>query len=488
LNVVDDAAIEAVDVLIVGAGLSGIAAAVHLQRERPHERVAIIEARAVLGGTWDLYRYPGVRSDSDMYTLGYSFRPWRGECAIAQGQEILQYLQDTACEFGIDQRIRHGLRLQRAQWSSATARWTVWLAREGAGPLVMHARFLVMCTGYYDYARPHRPHFEGEENFAGPIVHPQHWPPELDVRGKRIAVIGSGATAVSLVPALAKDAAQVTIVQRSPSYVAPWGSRDAGVNLLRKLLPEAMADAYARGKYIARDLAVFQIARRIPWLGKRVLRAMARWHLGFGYDLDTHFTPRYPPWEQRLCLAPDGDLFQALRNGSVAMRTGPIGGFEAAGIRLRSGELVCADIIVTATGLRMELMSGIELVVDGRPVRIADTVGYKGCMYSGVPNLVSTFGYSNASWTLKTELICEFACRLLAQLERSGSNYCVPDAQGITVGDEGPFNLDAGYVRRARERLPKQGARKPWRNLHNYLLDRWLYRRGRLEDGALRFH
>jgi cation diffusion facilitator CzcD-associated flavoprotein CzcO len=488
LNAVDNAAIEAVDVLIVGAGLSGIAAAVHLQRERPADRVEIVEARAALGGTWDLYRYPGVRSDSDMYTLSYSFRPWPGELAIGQGPEILQYLRDTAREFGIDQRIRHGLRLERAQWSSEEACWTVWLARAGAEPLVMRARFLMMCTGYFDYANPHRPEFVGEEDFTGRIVHPQHWPGELDVRGKRIVVIGSGATSVSLVPALAKVAAQVTIVQRSPTYVAPWGSRDRSVNLLRKLLPKAMANGYARGKYVARDLAVFQLARRAPWLGKRVLRAMARWHVGFGYDLDTHFTPRYPPWEQRLCLAPDGDLFEALRSGSVAMRTGEIERFEGAGIRLRSGERVEADVIVTATGLRMELMGGIELIVDGRRVRVGETVGYKGCMYSGVPNLVSTFGYSNASWTLKAELICEFACRLLAQLERSGRKYCVPDAQGVAITDEGPFNLDAGYVRRARERLPRQGVGKPWRNLHNYLLDCWRYRHGRLEDGALRFH
>jgi cation diffusion facilitator CzcD-associated flavoprotein CzcO len=480
--------IETVDVLIVGAGLSGIAAAVHLQRARPRDRVAIVEARAAIGGTWDLFRYPGVRSDSDMYTLSYSFRPWSGESAIGQGAEILQYLRDTAREFGIDQRVRHGHRLVQAQWSSEQACWTVELAREGQAPLAMRARFLLMCTGYYHYDSPHRPRFEGEEQFAGTIVHPQHWPEGLDVRGKRIAVIGSGATAVSLVPALAQDAAQVTIVQRSPGYVAPWRSRDRAVNALRRILPAGFVHRLARAKYIARDLGFFQLARRAPWLGKLVLRAMARWHVGRAFDLDAHFRPGYGPWEQRLCLAPDGDLFACLRSGRVDMRTGEIARFEPAGIRLASGELLPADFIVTATGLRMELMPGVALLVDGKPVQLGETIGYKGCMYSGVPNLVSTFGYSNASWTLKAEMICEYACRVLAQLERSGARFCVPEADGVAATGEGPLNLDAGYVRRARERLPQQGARRPWRNLHNYLLDRWLYRHARVDDGALRFH
>jgi cation diffusion facilitator CzcD-associated flavoprotein CzcO len=487
-DAVDSDAIEAVDALIVGAGLSGIAAAVHLQRARPRDRVAIIEARSVLGGTWDLFRYPGVRSDSDMYTLSYGFRPWQGERAIGQGPEILQYLRDTAREFGVDERIRYGHRLLRADWNSEDAAWTVTLAREGLPPLAMRARFLFMCTGYYDYAQPHCPRFEGEESFAGTIVHPQCWPEGLDIRGKRIAVIGSGATAVSLVPALAIEAAQVTIVQRSPSYVVPWASRDPSIQWLRRLLPAALVHRLARAKYVARDLTFFHIGRRAPWLGKRILRAMARWHVGRGFDLATHFTPRYRPWEQRLCLAPDGDLFDCLRTGRVEMRTGEIAGFEAEGLRLRSGELLPADIIVTATGLRMELMTGVELRVDGEAVRLGETLGYRGCMYSGVPNLVSTFGYSNASWTLKAELICEYACRVLAHLERSGARYCVPDASGVAATGEGPLNLDAGYVQRARERLPKQGERQPWRNLHNYLLDRWLYRRGRVDDGALRFH
>jgi len=421
-----------------------------------------------------------------MYTLSYSFRPWQGETTIGQGVEILQYLRDTAREFGIDQRIRYGHRLARAQWDSEQARWTVTLARDGQAPQVMHARFLVMCTGYYDYAHPHRPRFEGEEGFGGRIVHPQHWPEDLDVRGKRIAVIGSGATAIGLLPALATRGAQVTMVQRSPTWIAPWASRDGTINALRRILPGKFVDRLARGKYILRDQGFFHLARRAPWLGKWMLRAMARWHVGRDFDLDTHFTPRYGPWEQRLCLAPDGDLFDALRDRRVDMRTDEIAAFEANGIRLRSGELLPVDVIVTATGLRMELMGGIDFEVDGKPVRMPDTIGYKGCMYSGVPNLVSTFGYSNASWTLKAELVCEYACRLLAQLERGG--YCVPDATGVVASDEGMLNLDAGYVRRARERLPKQGVHKPWRNLHNYLLDRWLYRRGRLDDGALRFH
>jgi cation diffusion facilitator CzcD-associated flavoprotein CzcO len=482
-----DAAIEEVDVLVVGAGLSGIAAAVHLQRARPRDRVAVVEARAALGGTWDLFRYPGVRSDSDMYTLAYSFRPWRGERLIGQGAEILDYLREAARESGVDERIRYGHRLQAAHWSSNEACWLLSIAREGQSALAMRARFLLMCTGYYDYEHPHRPRFAGEDSFAGTIVHPQAWPESLEVLGRRVAVIGSGATAISLVPALARDGAEVTIVQRSPSYVAPWGSRDRAVNLLRHLLPGRLVDWLARGKYLLRDQLFFQLARRVPAFGKRLLRALARWHVGRGYDLDAHFSPRYAPWQQRLCLAPDGDLFACLRSGDVEMRTDVIAGFERQGIRLGSGELLPADIIVTATGLHVELMSGIDLRVDGASVRLGDTFGYKGCMYSGVPNLVATFGYSNASWTLKAELICEFACRLLDELERRGARWCVPEAEGVAATGEGPLNLDAGYVRRARERLPKQGTRQPWRNLHNYLLDRWLYRHGSLDDGALRF-
>jgi cation diffusion facilitator CzcD-associated flavoprotein CzcO len=483
----DRTGIETVDVLIVGAGLSGIAAAVHLQRERPGDTVAMIEARNALGGTWDLFRYPGVRSDSDMYTLAYSFRPWTGENAIAQGAEILQYLRDTAREFGIDQRIRYGHRLLRAEWSSAEARWTVTLAREGQGHLVMHARFLLMCTGYYDYANPHRPYFEGKGAFEGDWVHPQHWPAALDARGKRVVVVGSGATAISLVPALAREAAQVTVVQRSPSYIAPWASRDGAINLLRRVLPAAFVDTIARGKYVARDQGFFHLARRAPKLGKKLLRAMVRWHVGRDFDLDTHFTPRYGPWVQRLCLAPDGDFYDCVGAGRVGMRTAEIERIENTGVRLKSGELLPADIIVTATGLRMELMAGVELRVDERPVKLEETFGYKGCMYSGVPNLVSTFGYSNASWTLKAELICEYACRLLGQLEESGARYCVATADGVVATGEAALNLDAGYVQRARERLPKQGGALPWRNLHDYLRDRRLYRRDRVDDGVLQF-
>jgi len=483
----DRTGVESVDVLVVGAGLSGIAAAVHLQRARPQATVAMVEARQALGGTWDLFRYPGVRSDSDMYTLAYSFRPWQGENAIAQGAEILQYLRDTAREFGIDRRIRYGHRLLRAEWSSDEALWTVTLAREGQGHLVMRARFLLMCTGYYDYANPHRPNFEGKGAFEGAWVHPQHWPAGLDTRGKRIVVIGSGATAISLVPALAREAAQVTIVQRSPGYIAPWASRDGTINFLRRILPPRAVDAIARGKYVLRDQGFFHLARRSPWLGKKLLRAMARWHVGREFDLDTHFSPRYNPWEQRLCLAPDGDIYDCLRSGRVAMRTGAIARVENDGLRMESGELLAADVIVTATGLRMELMPGVELRVDGQPVRLEETFGYMGCMYSGVPNLVSTFGYSNASWTLKAELICEYACRLLAQLDDARARYCLPVAEGVVATGAGPLNLDAGYVLRARERMPRQGADLPWRNLHNYLRDRRLYRRGRIDGGALHF-
>jgi len=480
--------IEELDVLVVGAGLSGICAARYLQHECAGLRFAVLEAREAIGGTWDLFRYPGVRSDSDMHTLAYAFRPWTGENAVADGQDILEYLQATAREEGIGERIRFQHRLLRASWDSGSARWLATVEREGNEPLQIRCRFLIMCSGYYEYAQGHRPHFEGEEEFRGPIVHPQSWPPTLELAGKRVLVIGSGATAMSMVPALAAQGAQVCMVQRSPTWVIARPARDWLFRGLRRVLPDAIASRIARWKFLWRDWLLFHTARRAPALASWFLDFMARRELGAGHPLDPDFRPRYAPWAQRLCLIRDGDLFEALRAGRVSIETAEIERFTPAGLRLRDGRELAGDIIVTATGLNMALLHGIELEVDGRVQPLGESISYRGCMYSGIPNLVSVFGYSNASWTLRAELACRFACRLLQRLRSDEAAWCVADATGVTRVDEGPLDLDAGYVRRVRDRLPRQGDRQPWRTLHNYPLDLALFTFSRLDDGALRFH
>jgi len=482
-----EAGIEELDVVVVGAGLSGICAAHYLQREAAGLGFSILESRAAIGGTWDLFRYPGVRSDSDMHTLSYAFRPWTGERAIADGAEILDYLRATARDEGLERHIRFRQRLRRASWDSGTARWTLTVEREGQAPALLRCRFLVMCSGYYAYDAGHRPRFDGEERFAGAIVHPQAWPEGLGVAGKRVLVIGSGATAMSLVPALAAQGARVCMLQRSPTWVIARPARDWLFRGLRRVLPATLASRLARWKFLWRDLAFFQLARRAPTLARWFLDWKARGELGAGHALDPDFRPRYDPWAQRLCLLRDGDLFACLRDGRATIANGEVESFTPDGVRLLDGRELAADIVVTATGLEMELLRGIELVVDGRARPLREAIGYRGCMYSGIPNLVSVFGYANASWTLRAELVCRYACRLLQRLRHDASAYCVPDAEGVRAVDAGPLDLDAGYVRRARDKLPKQGERQPWRTLHNYPLDWLRFRFARLDDGALRF-
>lgn len=454
----------------------------------PGKSVAIIEGRDALGGTWDLFRYPGVRSDSDIFTLGYSFKPWKGRRSIVGGPAILDYLRETAREHGIARRIRFGHRLTRAAWDSDSGAWTVEISRNhGQPPQTLRCKFLFMCTGYYSYAQAHRPDFAGEAEFEGRIVHPQFWPADLDFRGKRVVVVGSGATAVTLVPAMAGAAAGVTMLQRSPTWMVSRASRDWLSNALRAVLPARLGYRIARGKFIARDMFFYQLATRLPRLAGGLLLCLLRWDLGPRANIARDFTPRYPPWDQRLCLVPDGDLFDCLKEGSACIETGVIERITATGIRLQSGKELPADIIVTATGLEMELMGGVELVVDGAPVRLSETMAYKGCMYSDIPNLASCFGYSNASWTLKAELICNFVCRVIGELDATGARYCVPRAVGVSTGPGSLLNLKSGYVSRALARLPKQGGSAPWKSLHNYFLDSWLLRFGRLDDGALQF-
>lgn len=479
---------EHVDVLIVGAGLSGISAAYYLQTRCPNKRYAILEGRSGMGGTWDLFRYPGVRSDSDMHTLGYSFRPWRGTKAMADGPSILSYIRETAAEYGIDRQIRFGCQVRRASWSSADARWTVEVEY---GPEKQFAQltcnFLYMCTGYYDYARGHAPTWPGAERFAGRIVHPQQWPQALDYAGKQVVVIGSGATAVTLVPAMAERAAHVTMLQRSPTYVVALPAQDTFANWAYRTLPTGLAHRLVRWRSIAVGMYTFNLMRRWPAQAKRSILRMAREQLGPDYDLDTHFTPRYNPWDQRLCIAPDGDLFTAIKLGKASVVTDEIEMFTETGIRLRSGQELAADVIVTATGLALKLMGGAQLVVDDVPVDLSGAMSYKGMMYSNIPNLASAFGYTNASWTLKCELTAQYVCRLLNYMDRRGYKQCTPRQPDPTITPEPLLSFTSGYVQRAADTLPHQGSKKPWKLYQNYLLDLITLRFGAVNDGTMEF-
>lgn len=474
------------DVVIVGAGLSGIDAAYHLQTRCPDHRYAIFEARGAIGGTWDLFRYPGIRSDSDMHTLGFPFRPWRERKTIAAGGDIRDYIAETARMFGIDRHIRFHQRIVAADSSSADARWTL-RCRSEDGEYIVTCRFLFMGSGYYDYARGHAPRFDGQETFAGRIVHPQHWPEDLDVAGKRVAVIGSGATAVTLVPALAEQGAQVTMVQRSPSYIVAHPSEDALADRLYRWLPVTAAGRLARWKNVALGLAAFQFARRWPRQMRAFILKGTRAALPAMTDVDRHFTPSYDPWDQRLCLVPDADLFRVLDDGSATIVTDRIRRFTADGIELGSGDRVAADVIVTATGLKLHLMGGVAITVDGVPFAAARHLVYRGMMVSGVPNLVFAMGYTNASWTLKIDLVSRRMCRMLGHMRRQGYDYCVPAAPAAGIERRPLLDFSSGYVQRAEAGLPGQGSRAPWRLRQNYFLDYMAFRFGRLADGVLRF-
>ena len=475
-----------VDVLIVGAGLSGIAAGHHLQASCPGKSYAILEARESIGGTWDLFRYPGIRSDSDMFTLGYSFRPWKAAKAIADGPAILQYINDTARKYGIDRHIRFGHRVVRAEWSSPEQRWTVKAQRADTAETVhLAAGFLFACTGYYRYDEGYTPKLPGSERFAGRIVHPQRWPEDLDYAGKRVVIIGSGATAVTLAPAMAKDAAHVTMLQRSPSYMVSLPSEDPVAERVRRVLPERLAHSALRWKNLLLMMGSYQLSRRAPKLMRRLMRAGVEKALPPGYDVDTHFSPSYDPWDQRLCLVPDGDLFEAIGSGRVSVVTDSVKSFTEAGIELESGQVLDGDIVITATGLNLLALGGMELSVDGRDVELSRTLTYRGMMLGGVPNMAVTFGYTNASWTLKCELICRYVTRLLNHMDARGCTQATPrPPAGLTSGATEPFlNLTSGYVLRSVDRFPRQGASAPWRIHQNYLRDIALIRRGDLEEG-----
>jgi monooxygenase len=473
---------EQFDVVIVGAGLSGIGAAHHLQDALPGKNYVILEARDVTGGTWDLFRYPGVRSDSDMFTLGYRFRPWTDAKAIADGPAILRYVRDTAAEAGIDKHIRFGHRVRRARWSSEDATWTV-----ATDTAEFTCRFLMMCSGYYRYDHGYQADIPGIEDFGGAVVHPQFWPEDLDYAGKRVVVIGSGATAVTLVPAMAEQAAQVTMLQRSPSYILAMPSEDRLAVRLRSLLGDKRGYAVTRWKNVLLTSLIWRLSKRRPAMIRGWIRKLAIRQLPAGFEVDTHLKPEYNPWDQRLCLIPDGDLFKAISDGKAAMATGQITGFTEHGIKLDSGAELEADIIVTATGLQLLALGGCELIVDDEPVRLPDTMAYKGVMLSGVPNLAFTVGYVNASWTLKADLVSEFTCRLLGYMDAHGYDSCVPVNDDPQVKPVPLLDFSAGYVLRAIESFPRAGTRAPWKVSMNYVRDVRVLRHGKINDGSMRF-
>jgi len=478
-------------VLIVGAGISGIGAAYHLQANCPDRSYVILEGRDDIGGTWDLFRYPGVRSDSDMHTLGYSFKPWTSAKAIADGPSILQYLRETVTEFGIDRSIRFGHLVTRAEWSTDDSRWTIEARRKDTDEAVTFTcGFLFMCSGYYSYRGGYTPEFPGIGSFTGQVVHPQAWPADFDDTGKKVVVIGSGATAVTLVPAMAATAAHVTMLQRSPTYVVSRPDVDAIGDVLRKVLPAKAAYALTRQKNVALGHFIYQQSRTRPAKMKARLLGMVRKELGPTYDVDTHFTPTYNPWDQRMCLVPNADLFAAIRSGKAEVVTDQIETFTETGIRLVSGAHLDADIVVTATGLQLVTLGEMDFVVDGEPVDFANTWTYKGFAYSDVPNLASSFGYINASWTLRADLICEYVCRLLNHMTQTGTEQCTPRLRASDLEMPArPWIVDfsSGYMQRVMHKFPKQGDREPWINPQSYMRDKKLFRKAPVDDGVMRF-
>lgn len=474
-----------VDVLVVGAGLSGIGAAVHLRTRLPQKSFTILEARDAIGGTWDLFRYPGIRSDSDMHTLGYSFKPWNAEKAIADGPAILDYVRETAREHDVERHIRFGHKVVSAEWSTKDARWVVSATTKSGETVRVSCHFLFVCSGYYDYAGGYTPDFPGIERYRGKVVHPQKWTDDVDYAGKRVVVIGSGATAVTLVPAMAEKAAHVTMLQRSPTYIVSRPAVDAIASKLRRALPAKVAYGATRWKNVAMGMAFFQFCRKFPEKAKSMLVGQVRKSIGKKVDVGEHFSPSYHPWDQRVCLVPDGDLFVALESGKAEVVTDHIETFTETGITLRSGKTLEADLVVTATGLRLQFIGGMKLVVDGKTFDPGSLLNYKGALFRDVPNMAVTFGYTNASWTLKCDLTCEYVCRLLAHMEKKGLRICVPRLRDGSVKEEPLLDFSSGYVTRAANDLPKQGSKVPWRVHQNYALDILGLRHGPLEDESL---
>ncbi|MEQ1762947.1 MAG: NAD(P)/FAD-dependent oxidoreductase [Pyrinomonadaceae bacterium] len=503
---------EHFDVLIVGAGLSGIGAGAHLRMQCPDKSFAILEGREAMGGTWDLFRYPGVRSDSDMYTLGYRFRPWSDPKAIADGPSILEYIRDTSKEFDLDKEIRYGHRVTLAEWSSKEARWTVSVSSSRvSSPHVskgsagsdepssnqdraafeadnkqLTCSFLYLCTGYYEYESGYTPNWHSFEAYQGTVIHPQKWPEAFDYAGKKVLVIGSGATAITLVPAMAETAEHVTMLQRSPTYIVTMPSEDRIANGLRRLFPAKKAYAVTRWKNVLRQMFFYVLSRKRPSVMKNLIAKGVKSEVG-EEQLEKHFRPKYDPWDQRLCVVPDSDLFKSIRDGGASIVTGEIETFTKTGVRLTNGDELDADIIITATGLRLKIMAGLTLVVDGETVELSKKLAYKGMMYNDVPNLAQAFGYTNASWTLKCDLTSGYVCRLIKYIDAEGYSSCTPRLSDPTVTPEPAVDFNSGYVLRALKDIPSQGSKHPWRLHQNYFKDLRMLRHGRLEDGTMEF-
>ena len=470
------------DVVIVGAGLSGIGAAYHLKNKCPHLNFTILEARAAMGGTWDLFKYPGIRSDSDMYTFGFQFNPWKDPKAIADGPSIMKYIHETADKFGIKEKIQFNQKVLSSSWSSEAKKWRL----EIEGEKYIECNFLFMCSGYYDYKNGHDPVFPGRDKFLGTIVHPQHWDNNLDYTDKEIVIIGSGATAITLLPELAKKAKHVTMLQRSPTYILNLPSEDAIANFLKKTLPANMAHNISRWKNILLNLGIYTATRKWPARMKKLLKSNIKKQLGDKYE-DRHFDPKYSPWDQRLCLVPDNDLFGAILKEKASIVTDTIKSFNAEGIELNSGENLPADIIVTATGLKIQLFGGMKLMMDGAPVDVSECHAYKGVMLSGIPNFAVAIGYTNASWTLKCDLNCHFVTKVLNHMHKNKHTICVPIFDPNKIKTERLLDFDAGYILRANDILPKQGSKKPWKVYQNYIKDLFSLKYGKVKDGYLEY-
>lgn len=476
-----------VDVLIVGAGLSGIGAACHLRKWCPEKTYVILESRQSIGGTWDLFRYPGIRSDSDMFTLGYSFKPWINPKSIADGDDIRRYVKETAREQGVDKHIRFGHKVIRAGWDSDQAVWTVELQVEGRKePAQIQCRFFIGCTGYYNYDNGYTPDFVGREKFKGQIIHPQHWPENLDYQDKKVVVIGSGATAVTLIPAMADNTAHITMLQRSPSYVASVPLKDKLAIKARKYLPDWMVYRLTRTRHIGFQMAFYRLAKARPKAVRRLLMAHVRQQVGADFDMK-HFSPSYNPWDERLCAVPNGDLFRAIRNKKASVVTDHIERFTEHGILLKSGQTLEADIIITATGLDLQLLGGMALEVDGQPFDLGKSMNYKGVMFQDLPNFAMVFGYTNASWTLKADITSEYLCRLLKTMDKHRMHQVTPRLQNDSVQALPFVDMSSGYLQRALSKLPRQGSRAPWKLHENYAKDLVMLRFGKVDDGTITF-
>ena len=476
------------DVIVIGAGISGIGAGYHLQTKCPEKSYAILEGRDTIGGTWDLFKYPGIRSDSDMYTLGFSFFPWKEKEAIADGPSILKYLDETSKKFNIDKKIKFNHYVRDASWCSEKSMWTLKVEDKNLKDTVtISCNFIFMCSGYYSYEKGYTPDFDGINEFTGKIMHPQKWDTSIDYSDKEVIVIGSGATAVTLVPEMAKDAKHVTMLQRSPTYVVSAPQQDPLAIFLQKYLPSKLSYLIVRWKNILRQQWYFRLCKKNPKRVKDFIISQVRKSLGHDYDVDKHFTPNYNPWDQRMCLVPNGDLFKSIRKKQTSVITDTIDKFTATGIKLVSGKTLAADLIVTATGLNLEICSNINLKVDGKDINLPDTVTYKGMMFSGVPHLVSTFGYTNASWTLGADLTSEYVCRVLNYMKKRSIKKCCPEANSKIENNDDWLNLTSGYIKRSKDIFPKQGNRSPWTNNQNFLKDIFQIRYGKINDGEIKF-